>query len=318
MAASISVSQLRLPQSIASSSIASGVCFFRRAWPLVIEPSTSASTSRRAIGQQPIAAAAAEHKGSLPGQVLQLGFLGRVNWPPGAESSISVSISCCVTMRSSQSLSRPSASQQPASRADSSGQGRPVRPLAMFLAAGACCSSGQGPLGCAGNPKCATDTDDSRRRRRPQPSPAAGPPPTRTSILSASADPQSDLELWLDLLAAVFAGKTTRSYFQLHWEADLAASRSLENVFVAWDGPEVVGSVRLYQRTVRARTGLGGSAGGVRCAGVGEVATRSSHRGRGVASSLLDLATEAMRGRLGTPLSVLHTSSAPALYQRHG
>jgi GNAT superfamily N-acetyltransferase len=179
----------------------------------------------------------------------------------------------------------------------------------------ACCASGKGALGCASNPDCATDAED-RRRRRPVPPAASGPLPAATpagsSFRTATLN-DGELDQWLDLLADVFAGKTTRDYFELHWAADPSGSRQLENVFVAWAAEDatIVGSVRLYYRTIRA----GGAE--VRCAGVGEVATRSTHRGRGVASSLLTLAGGAMRER-GLGLSVLHTSSAPGLYQKHG
>jgi GNAT superfamily N-acetyltransferase len=76
-------------------------------------------------------------------------------------------------------------------------------------------------------------------------------------------------------------------------------------------GAAIVGSVRLYLRSIRVR------GRDVHCAGVGEVATRSSHRRCGVASALLKMAGESMRER-GLTLSVLHTSSSPWLYQKHG
>lgn len=164
----------------------------------------------------------------------------------------------------------------------------------------ACCASGRGPLGCASNPNCATDADDRRRRRPP-------PAPFRVACLGNDGE----LDQWFDLLAEVFSGKTTREYFELHWGADPQRSRELVNVFVAWADTRMVGSVRLYLRSIR----LAGK--GVQCAGVGEVATRSSHRRQGVASALLGLAGESMRERDLT-MSVLHTSSSPWLYQKHG
>lgn len=168
----------------------------------------------------------------------------------------------------------------------------------------ACCaSSGRGALGCASNPACSTHADDRRRVRPAGPRPA----PFRT----ANLEDRKELELWFDLLAEVFAGKTTREYFELHWASDPCRSREFSNVFVAWAGATIVGSVRLYLRSIHVADR------NVSCAGVGEVATRSSHRKRGVASALLTLAGESMRERDLT-LSVLHTSSSPWLYRKHG
>ena len=189
--------------------------------------------------------------------------------------------------------------------------------------AGGCCASGSGPLGCAGNPDCSTDAADRRRRRppalrqtpthQPEPEPEpepAGLPACRTVMLGA--EPEASLDAWLDLLAEVFAGKTTRGYFEDHWAADPAASRDAQNVFLGLSGSgELVGSVRLYLR----RIWVGGRERAV--AGVGEVATRAAHRGCGVASTLLDSAAQSMRAR-GIGLSMLHTSSAPGLYHKLG
>ena len=188
--------------------------------------------------------------------------------------------------------------------------------------AGGCCASGSGPLGCAGNPDCSTDAADRRRRRppalrqtpthqpEPEPEPAGLPAACRTVALGA--EPEASLDAWLDLLAEVFAGKTTRGYFEDHWAADPAASRDAQNVFLGLSGSgELVGSVRLYLR----RIWVGGRERAV--AGVGEVATRATHRGCGVASTLLDSAAQSMRAR-GIGLSMLHTSSAPGLYHKLG
>jgi len=124
------------------------------------------------------------------------------------------------------------------------------------------------------------------------------------------AGDDADLQLWLDLLGAVFSPKAERSYFAAKHTHDTKSSRRARNVFVARDGGATVGSVRLYERRVHVG-GAGAAAGGL-----GEVATRADYRGRGVASALLALAEAAAR-RLEFG-GVLHTSSAAALYQRRG
>ena len=113
-------------------------------------------------------------------------------------------------------------------------------------------------------------------------------------VLRSLATP-AELDAWFDLCATAFAVKgTPRSHFESHWRNDPHAE--LRSVFVAdtssGDADAFVSSVRVFARHIY----LGGDRL-VSMGGIGEVGTRPSHAGRGLATRLLGLALDHMSER---------------------
>jgi GNAT superfamily N-acetyltransferase len=127
-------------------------------------------------------------------------------------------------------------------------------------------------------------------------------------VLRSLATP-AELDAWFDLCATAFAAKgTPRSHFESHWRDDPHAD--LRSVFVADTSSGAadaaadafVSSVRVFARHIY----LGGDRL-VFMGGIGEVGTRPSFAGRGLATRLLGLALDHMAER-HTDVAGLHSS----------
>lgn len=123
---------------------------------------------------------------------------------------------------------------------------------------------------------------------------------------------ESDWPRWLDMLTVVFP-HTSRHYFETHWLAD--PRRDPDAVFLAKQGSDVIASVRLHWREITTPDHAGTESTPI--GGVGEVATLPEHRGRGLATALLQRAMSELTKR-GIATALLHTSSAAPLYQKLG
>jgi predicted N-acetyltransferase YhbS len=110
----------------------------------------------------------------------------------------------------------------------------------------------------------------------------------------------------LDLLEHAFG---VRELFERYMDFDSAFAYG--DYLLALDGDTPVACVQIFDKTIRLR---GAS---VRLGGIGSVATRASHRGRGLSSDLLQRALERMRGR-SMQLSLLFAAPVAPLYERLG
>jgi len=139
-------------------------------------------------------------------------------------------------------------------------------------------------------------------------------PPGMATFIECRALREHEVEAWLDLCAEAFKAKgTPRAYFQAHWERD--PCRQLDGVFVAVANdvsPRLVASVRVFHREIfldLRPTKVGG---------IGEVCTLEEYRGQGLATRLLELATEYM-AQMQMQLASLHANPQLAmLYERAG
>ncbi|KAJ3229163.1 hypothetical protein HDU81_005584 [Chytriomyces hyalinus] len=147
-----------------------------------------------------------------------------------------------------------------------------------------------------------------------------------------------EIPLLLDHLDAVFGAVNSvtgrrgapRGFFEHHWDCD--DQRDVHGCFGAFDDTSgiLVASVRVYSRAMRMHSEAllliaseassppqTGSSSTVRIGGIGDVATRSEHRGKGLAHALLNLADDYMRSRF--PLAVLHAGPAVVpVYSKQG
>lgn len=120
---------------------------------------------------------------------------------------------------------------------------------------------------------------------------------------------EQELDAWLDLCDACF--RSHRGYFEEHFKLD--ATRDASLIFVAIDDGLMVGSVRVFPRTVSVR-----GQGAQSMAGIGEVCTRPSHRGKGIQRILMTMAMEEARKREFS-LASLHSASAVIdMYRKFG
>ena len=138
-----------------------------------------------------------------------------------------------------------------------------------------------------------------------------------SDIVLRSLSSPAELDAWFDLCATAFAAKgTPRSHFEAHWRDDPFSD--LAGVFVAdaSSGADesaesaLVSSVRVFARHIH----LGGRV--VSMGGIGEVGTRPSHAGRGLATRLLGLALDRMAERR-VDVAALHSShvrAPPGIY----
>ncbi|HKC50133.1 MAG TPA: GNAT family N-acetyltransferase [Myxococcota bacterium] len=110
----------------------------------------------------------------------------------------------------------------------------------------------------------------------------------------------------LDLLEHAFG---LRELFERYMDFDPAFAYG--DYLLALEGDAPVACVQIFDKTI----GLRGES--VRLGGIGSVATRASHRGRGVSSELLEGALERMRAR-GMWLSLLFAAPVAPLYERLG
>jgi GNAT superfamily N-acetyltransferase len=110
----------------------------------------------------------------------------------------------------------------------------------------------------------------------------------------------------LDLLEHAFG---LRELFERYMDFDPAFAYG--DYLLALDGDAPVACLQIFDKTIRLR----GEA--VRLGGIGSVATRASHRGRGLSSDLLERALERMRGRKMW-LSLLFAAPVAPLYERLG
>ncbi|KAI8833958.1 acyl-CoA N-acyltransferase [Chytriomyces cf. hyalinus JEL632] len=148
-----------------------------------------------------------------------------------------------------------------------------------------------------------------------------------------------EVPLLLDHLDAVFGAVNSvtgrrgapRGFFEHHWDCD--DQRDVRGCFGAFDesSGRLVASVRVYSRAMRlhSETSIalasatehsletGSCSSTVRIGGIGDVATRSEHRGKGLAHALLHLADDYMRSQF--PLAVLHAGPAVVpVYSKQG
>jgi GNAT superfamily N-acetyltransferase len=134
-----------------------------------------------------------------------------------------------------------------------------------------------------------------------------------SDIVLRTLSSPAELDAWFDLCATAFAAKgTPRSHFEAHWRDDPFAD--LAGVFVAdassgaaAESAEcaLVSSVRVFARHIH----LGARV--VSMGGIGEVGTRPSHAGRGLATRLLGLALDHMSERR-VDVAALHSAHVRA------
>jgi len=117
---------------------------------------------------------------------------------------------------------------------------------------------------------------------------------------------RADRQAVLDLLEHAFG---VRELFERYMDFDPAFSYG--DLVLALEDGEPVACVQVFDKTIRLR---GES---VRLGGIGGVATRASHRGRGVSSDLLERALERMRAK-EMWLSLLFAAPIAPLYERLG
>ncbi|EFC43420.1 GCN5-related N-acetyltransferase [Naegleria gruberi] len=153
---------------------------------------------------------------------------------------------------------------------------------------------------------------------------------------------ESDLDKWLDFVHSIFRPKATREYFLAHHLNDPKAKAS--DIVIAKLDNEIVGTVKVFHRSIQVLDSTNGkqgekvvnnneeinndeelekpSIGMCSCKGIGEVGTRSDFRGRGIASSLLNLQVDKMKSNHDNDaiiLSSLHASTdASKLYGKLG
>lgn len=104
-----------------------------------------------------------------------------------------------------------------------------------------------------------------------------------------------EIEAWYDHCDAVFVNEA-RAYFVRHYEMDPEAD--LDLIFVAVDGETIAGTVRVFNRRVWMHGQI------VPMGGIGEVSVKPAYRKRGIATTLLRIATDAMCER-GMVVSIL-------------
>lgn len=137
--------------------------------------------------------------------------------------------------------------------------------------------------------------------------PAAAKPETQLEFRILKGE--EELVPWLDLCDACF--RSSREYFESHYTLDPDRDHTL--IFIALDGDKIVGSVRVFPRYI-SLPGVGPQ----RIAGIGEVCTLTSHRGKGISSKLMNMAREESVKR-GFSFSTLKSSAAGAsMYRKLG
>ncbi|KAJ3027599.1 UNVERIFIED_CONTAM: hypothetical protein HDU68_003532 [Siphonaria sp. JEL0065] len=147
---------------------------------------------------------------------------------------------------------------------------------------------------------------------------------------------ETEVPLFLSHLETVFhvvnpATQTIgapRGFFEHHWAEDFESSREASGVFASFFQGQIVSSVRVYSRKVNlgTYTAIGG---------FGDVATRTNHRGKGLAKValngclvssdiyfnkvLMQMADEHSHRTKGFALSVLHASAMGfPVYEKSG
>ncbi|MFC4503194.1 MULTISPECIES: GNAT family N-acetyltransferase [Streptomyces] len=118
---------------------------------------------------------------------------------------------------------------------------------------------------------------------------------------------QDDWDIWYDTLLLSFGGVAESAEERELWRGLIPCERALG----AWDGTELVGTAGAYGFRL---TVPGGAS--VPTAGVTTVGVRSTHRRRGVLTSLMRRQLDDLR-ELGEPLAAL-TASEPDIYGRFG
>jgi predicted N-acetyltransferase YhbS len=122
---------------------------------------------------------------------------------------------------------------------------------------------------------------------------------------------ENELDDWAYHCASVFGGvghAVDTAYFLRHYEDD--PWRDVDGIFVAVDGGSIVSTVRVFRR----KAWLMGSE--IPMGGIGEVSTHAGYRGKGLAGTLLTMATEWMAEQ-GLNVSLLF-AGAHDFYRRFG
>lgn len=113
---------------------------------------------------------------------------------------------------------------------------------------------------------------------------------------------EKELEQWFVHCMKVFSEKDydeyALDYYKRHYYND--PWRTIDGIFVAVDCDQIVSTVRVFHREVYFKSKL------VKLGGIGEVSTNPNYRGKGLATQLLQMATQYMK-QIGIHLSILFT-----------